>query len=156
MLIAAMPMMFGAMRLARFNSQLVGFDKDFFKGLPIPSAAIVVCAYVQRYFNPETGLDSNAAPMLAPLAVIVSLLMVSTIKYDSLPKFSRRGIVQHPLRFTFVIVCATAIILTQGKALFPCFVVYLATGPIRYIVEFAKKLMHPAAQHEEESVTSDV
>ncbi|MBI4810331.1 MAG: CDP-diacylglycerol--serine O-phosphatidyltransferase, partial [Ignavibacteriales bacterium] len=40
MLISAMPMIFGALRLARFNVQLIGYDKDFFKGLPIPAMAI--------------------------------------------------------------------------------------------------------------------
>src|SRR5438876_7292201 len=33
MLISAMPMVFAALRLARFNAQLVVYDKEYFKGL---------------------------------------------------------------------------------------------------------------------------
>ena len=32
----------GGFRLARFNIQLVGFEKSFFLGLPIPSAALTI------------------------------------------------------------------------------------------------------------------
>ena len=38
-IIAALPVVFGAIRLARFNVQLVGFNKDYFNGLPIPMHA---------------------------------------------------------------------------------------------------------------------
>jgi CDP-diacylglycerol--serine O-phosphatidyltransferase len=149
-LISAMPMAFGAMRLARFNSQLVSYDKDYFKGLPIPAPAIMICAFVLRYYTPEIGLNSDAAMLLAPMAVVLSLLMVSNIKYDALPKFSKRGLLQHPLRFTFVIVGITATILTQGMALFPTFVLYIATGPLRYVVQFIQKMLHPVAKNTEE------
>src|SRR5947208_578205 len=49
-LIAALPAICGALRLARFNVQLVGFDKDFFKGLPIPSAALLIVSYVTFHY----------------------------------------------------------------------------------------------------------
>jgi|WetSurMetagenome_2_1015567.scaffolds.fasta_scaffold346575_2 CDP-diacylglycerol---serine O-phosphatidyltransferase len=137
-LISAMPMMLGAIRLARFNVQLVGHDKDYFKGLPIPAQAITLCAFILRYYNDATGLPRLQAGLLAPMVIILSLLMVSTIKYDTAPKFSRRGIAQHPWRFTFGIVAITAILVTKGDALFPIFVGYLATGPIRSLVEFIR------------------
>src|SRR5579883_3115150 len=46
LILAALPAMLGAIRLARFNVQLVGFDKDYFRGLPIPSSAILIVSYV--------------------------------------------------------------------------------------------------------------
>jgi CDP-diacylglycerol--serine O-phosphatidyltransferase len=150
MLISAMPMVFGAMRLARFNAQIVGYDKDYFRGLPIPSTAIVIASFVQHYFSPAVGIDGAAAPFLAPLVVMLSLLMVSTIQYDAMPKFSRRGIMQHPLRFTFVVVGLTAIVLTQGTALFPFFVLYVITGPLRFVFKYMKTLAHGAGKRSEE------
>jgi CDP-diacylglycerol---serine O-phosphatidyltransferase len=149
-LISAMPMAFGAMRLARFNSTLVSYDKDYFKGLPIPAPAIMICAFVLRYYTPGVGISGDAAVLLAPMAVILSLLMVSNIKYDALPKFSKRGLLQHPLRFTIVVVGITATVLTQGMAMFPLFVFYIATGPLRYVVQFVQKLLHPVAKNTEE------
>ena len=88
-----------------------------------------------------------------PMVVALSILMVTTIKYDTVPKFSRRGIKHHPLRFTVGIVGITAIIITQGQALFPFFIFYVATGPIRYVVLFAYHALHPEAKRQEEKET---
>lgn len=144
MLISAMPMIFGALRLARFNVQLIGHDKDFFKGLPIPAMAVTVASYVLQFVD-----DTNRMPLLAEFLfpvtlVILSLLMVSTIKYDTVPKFSKRGIKQHPLRFTVGIIGLTAIVVTSGEALFAFFVFFIATGPIRYIIQYMYHAAHPS------------
>jgi CDP-diacylglycerol--serine O-phosphatidyltransferase len=136
MLISAMPMIFGALRLARFNVQLIGYDKDYFKGLPIPATAITIVSYVMTYYTYGVGLPPVAASLLAPVVVILSLLMVSTFKYDTAPKFSRKGIKQHPLRFTVTVIGLTAIVITQGQAMFPFFVFFVLTGPIRYFIHF--------------------
>ena len=154
-LISAMPMAFGAMRLARFNAQLVGYDKDYFKGLPIPATAMLICAFVLQYYTPS-GLNSNVANFLAPMVVVLSLLMVSKIKYDTLPKFSKRGLMQHPLRFTVTVIGLTAVVLTQGKALFPFFIFYIATGPLRFVVESIRNLVRPARHIEEDSELTSV
>jgi len=144
MLVSSMPMIFGALRLARFNSQLVGYDKEYFKGLPIPASAIAICAFVLTYNQGAAGLRGLEAALLMPLIVILSLLMVSNIKYDTFPKLSARGIKQHPLRFTASIIGMTAIVMTKGAALFPFFLFYIATGPIRYVVHFIQQSLHPS------------
>jgi len=156
MLIASMPMVFGAMRLARFNAQLVGYDKDYFRGLPIPSTAIIIASFVQQFYSPVTGINEVGASILIPLVVVLSLLMVSTIQYDTLPKFSRRGIKQHPLRFAVAIAGMTAIVLTKGAAVFPFFIFYVLTGPFRYIVKNYRTILHLAGKptDEDADVTS--
>lgn len=150
MLISAMPMIFGALRLARFNVQLIGYDKDFFKGLPIPAMAITIVSFILKYIDETNRLVPLAASLLPVMVVILSLLMVSTIKYDTIPKFSRRGIKQHPLRFTIAIIGVTAIIITKGQALFPFFAFFIATGPLRYVVQFMRHTAHPSRESEEE------
>jgi len=150
MLISSMPMVFGALRLARFNTQLVGYDKDFFRGLPIPATAVTLSAFVLTYAAEGTALHGLEASLLAPMVVILSLLMVSTIKYDAIPKFSRRGMKQHPLRFTIGIIGMTAIVLTRGAALLPFFGFYIATGPFRTMIRFIQHALHPVAKQAEE------
>jgi|ERR1041385_255145 CDP-diacylglycerol--serine O-phosphatidyltransferase len=157
MLISSMPMIFGALRLARFNVQLVGYDKDFFKGLPIPAVAITIASFVLTYYQPIGGLRPLQASVLPPMVAVLSLLMVSSIKYDTVPKFSRRGIKQHPLRFTVGVIGLSAIVFTRGEALFPFFAFYVATGPLRYIVQFIQHALHPkdkASEEEESEITS--
>jgi CDP-diacylglycerol--serine O-phosphatidyltransferase len=151
MLVSSMPMVFGALRLARFNSQLVGYDKDFFKGLPIPASALTIAAFVLTYG--DAGLSGLGASLLVPMVVILSFLMVSTLKFDTVPKFSRRGIKQHPLRFTAGIIGLTAIVVTKGAAMFPFFVFYVATGPLRYVVHFIQHSIHPEGKQVDEKDT---
>jgi CDP-diacylglycerol--serine O-phosphatidyltransferase len=139
MLVSAMFMVLGALRLARFNTQLVGYDKDFFRGLPIPAAAVTLASFILTFGGGTDGLRGVEAALLTPIVIVLSLLMVSSLKYDTVPKFSRRGIRQHPLRFTIGIVGATAIIVTRGDALFPFFVFYVATGPLRHVVQFVQQ-----------------
>ena len=154
MIVSAMPMVFGALRLARFNAQLVNYDKDYFKGLPIPAMAITVCSYVLAFSQNGGGLQGLEASLLMPMIVILSLLMISSIKYDTAPKFSRRGIKQHPLRFTVAVVGLTAIVVTRGGALFPFFVFYAATGALRYIIYFfIQHALHPAGKALDEKNT---
>lgn len=157
LLVSSLPLVLGALRLARFNSQLVGFTKDFFKGLPIPAAAMTIAAYVIAYQVEGSGYSPLAASLLPPLVTVVSLLMVSTIRYDTLPQVSRRGMRQHPLRFTLMVVAVTAIAVTRGAALLPVLGFYLVTGPVRYVAHYIRQSLHPAgkdAKEDEPGMTS--
>jgi CDP-diacylglycerol---serine O-phosphatidyltransferase len=148
---SAMVMVFGGLRLARFNVQLVGFDKDYFKGLPIPSSAITISSFIFVFFDANAGgLSAQAAPFLPALAVVLSLLMVSTVRYDTLPKFSRRAIRSHPLKFMVFAVGVIIIIATLGKALFWLFMLYIIGGLVRWVFEHIKALVSPRKQGEDD------
>ncbi len=74
-----------ALRLARFNTYQSD-HRDSFTGLPSPAAGAAVAAFVLFLFYLEPRLDdyklgSFAYYALGPLAVIMSLLMVSTVRY---------------------------------------------------------------------------
>jgi len=75
----------GALRLARFNVLAARGDKGssrFFVGLPIPLAAGAIVALVIAHYR-QFGSTTDAAQR-APIAVVVlllSFLMVSTIRY---------------------------------------------------------------------------
>lgn len=153
MLISAMPMVFGALRLARFNSQLVSYDKDYFKGLPIPAMAVMIASFVMSFYHEGTRLNALESSLLIPMIVILSLLMLSSMRYDTIPKFSTRGIKQHPVRFTVGIAALTAIVITRGAALFPFLIFYVATGPLRYLVRFIQHSLHPVEKGLEEKDT---
>lgn len=143
LLISSMPMIFGALRLARFNSQLVGFSKDFFRGLPIPAGAMTISAYVLAFYVEGAGFGGFQGSFLAPLVAVLSLLMVSTIRYDMIPQVSRKGIRQHPVRFTIMVVVVTSIVVTKGAALLPFFGLYIVSGPLRYLIHFIHNALHP-------------
>ena len=131
LLLAALPAMCGAIRLARFNVQLVGFDKDYFKGLPIPSAAILIVSYVAFQFVPMPLATRLNDIGMYIVTVGASLLMVSTIKYDTMPKPTASAIKAHPLKFAVFAIGVIASIVTKGSAIFPCFVLFVAFGIAR-------------------------
>jgi CDP-diacylglycerol--serine O-phosphatidyltransferase len=135
-LIAALPAIAGSLRLARFNVQLVGFDKDYFVGCPIPTAAIVLISYLVFFHLPETSIippDLKPAA-LTVITVGVSLLMVSTIKYDTLPGFSLGALKAQPIKSAAVLVGLVVCIVTKGAAIFPILFGYLLFGIVRQLV----------------------
>jgi len=136
-LIAALPMICGALRLARFNVQLVGFDKDYFKGLPIPSAALLIVSFVTFYFlrhEPAFISDEGMNILMFIIVIGSSLMMVTTVKYETLPKPSLRAIKAEPAKFVVVMTAIIVGILTKGSAIFPFFLLFILFGLFRAII----------------------
>jgi len=150
MLVSSMPMIFGGIRLARFNVQLVGFDKDHFLGLPIPAQAVTICSFVLSYINGTNGITGWQADILAPMVVVLSLFMVSTLKYDALPKFSKRSVKEHPFRFSLFLIGGVITAATRGRALFFVLVFFICMGAARWIVKSVQSIIKPTAVEEEE------
>ena len=75
----------GALRLARFNSQVGHVSSDHFVGLPIPAGAGMVATTL--LFCQKFGPAGKMNPIfILVLLYILSFLMVSTIKYNSFKK----------------------------------------------------------------------
>ncbi len=138
-IISSLLLITGGFRLARFNVQLVGFDKTYFKGLPIPSSAITIAAFILTYFSSGTGFEEPYASFIIPIVLLVSFLMISTIKYDTLPKFNKKGIKEKPVQFIFVILSIIVLIITSGKALFYIFILIILFGIFRHIYYLLSK-----------------
>ncbi len=85
-------MICGAMRLARFNLQRTAQDRRFFVGMPIPAAACILAASVYAHPEPpdRTTEPHLGVPVLV-LVVLVSLLMVSRVKYRSFKDLDLRA-----------------------------------------------------------------
>ena len=84
--IAFVYLLCGALRLAHFNTISQDDEKsDFYLGLPIPTAAICLTQYVA--FTERTWMSTHTAALAVSLVLLLSLLMVSRLEYDSLPNF---------------------------------------------------------------------
>jgi CDP-diacylglycerol---serine O-phosphatidyltransferase len=156
-IISSLPLVMGAIRLARFNVQLVGFEKDYFKGLPIPAAAITLCAFLLQYHTEQVGLSGWIGDSFAVLVVFVSLLMVSKVKYDTLPKLSRRGLRAHPWRAAAFLVAAVIVIVSMGNYLFLVMIAFMGFGVIRSLYEWIRSASaHVDKEVDEESEISSI
>ncbi|MCX6121611.1 MAG: CDP-diacylglycerol--serine O-phosphatidyltransferase [Ignavibacteriales bacterium] len=141
-LIAALPVILGAIRLARFNVQLIGFDKDYFNGLPIPMQAITVCAFILQFGRENITIDGMAGAELTALVVILSLLMVSHVKYDTMPKISKLQLKSHPWKFGVIFFALLVVVLSElfleKNYLFQMLMLYVIFGFIRAAVVWVK------------------
>jgi CDP-diacylglycerol--serine O-phosphatidyltransferase len=148
--VSALPMMFGGLRLARFNVQLVGHDKDHFVGLPIPVSAFTIGAFILTFYDEVTGLRPAAAAALPWMLVALSLLMVSKVKYDSLPGPSKRAFNKEPWKFVLLALAAAAAIVTKGGAVFPLFVLFILLGLLRAAGGSLRQMFRPSRDEPEE------
>lgn len=146
-LLSSLPLIFGAIRLARFNVQLVGFDKDYFSGLPIPAQALTVAAFVANYWSSNSGLEAWAQTALTPLVVVLSCLMVSTIKYDTTPKLSRKAFAAHPWKSGILIVGMIVFIVSKGSYLFHLASAFILFGIGRAVVMWVRARMRPTDEN---------
>jgi CDP-diacylglycerol--serine O-phosphatidyltransferase len=87
-LVTALYIIFGAVRLARFNIMSPNTDPTVFIGIPIPAAATFVSVWVLMFEHYEM-LQSFGWLLLVEM-LLVSLLMVSNIRYPSFKKINLR------------------------------------------------------------------
>ncbi len=152
-LISSLLMILGGIRLARFNVQLVGFDKSYFTGLPIPAAAVTVCSFILQTYDDTFGLNTVGRVLLPYLVIAISLLMVSRVKYDTFPKFSKRGIKKDPLKFSLFMLGMIIVIATKGQAMFGVTMIFIVYGVVRYSIGIGKHLLHPSSKNDGEEET---
>jgi len=131
-LIASLSALAGVYRLARFNVQLSGFeDKLYFSGMPIPSGALILVSY--GLFIAPSGLIPPDYVLLFTtiLVIIVALVMISTIKFDNIPKPSISAFRERPFIFIMGIISFVVTVFTKGEALFYVMCGYLLLGVAR-------------------------
>lgn len=118
----------GALRLARFNTNLGSADKRYFQGLAIPSAAAIVSGFV--WVGSKYEIDPNSVSYFAAvLTIAAGLLMVSNFRYHSFKDVDWRGRV--PFIAILAIVLAFVVVATEPSlVLFSIFFLYAISGPI--------------------------
>ena len=127
--LSSLIMVFAALRLARFNVQLVGFDKDKFNGLPAPMTSMTICTYILFYHNKILS-EPLSQKIIIILAIALPVLMVSRIKYDSLPKPSLHAIKKNPIVFILLFIAIVLTIATNGEGAFSICLFYIFSGMI--------------------------
>lgn len=129
----------GALRLARFNTQIGTADKRYFQGLPSPAAAAIVAGFV--WFSMDRGMDGKSlAYVSSVLAIITGLLMVSNIRYYSFKDIDLRG--RMPFVKTILVMLAFAIVFAYPPLmLFVIFAGYAVSGPILTLLVLRQRRM---------------
>lgn len=128
----------GALRLARFNTQLASADKRYFQGLPSPAAAAIIAGFI--WICLEHDYDINLIKYIAvPLIISTGLLMVSNFRYSSFKEIDLKGRV--PFFVAIALMLAIAFIMAQPQnMLFLLFLAYAISGPVVTLVMRKRRL----------------
>ncbi|AYQ56595.1 Phosphatidylserine synthase [Bathymodiolus thermophilus thioautotrophic gill symbiont] len=129
----------GALRLARFNTQIGAEDKRYFQGLPSPAAAALVAGLVlAKDFIGVTDYDQYFAMVSWGILVGAGVLMVSNIRYHSFKEINLKGRSSFKLLLIVVLVIVV-VTLSPRVILFMFFLIYTLSGLIMTTIDVRKK-----------------
>ena len=139
-LVASLPALAGVVRLARFNIQLTSLeDKLYFRGMPIPSAALVIVTYVIFYHRTDIIPDYLKDYIIFAVTISTALIMISNIKFDNLPRPTKKSFKQRPVAFIVFIIGFTVCAVTRGEMIFPFMVFIIIVSTIRHLIVWFKE-----------------
>jgi len=123
----------GAVRLARFNATATVSDGKYFTGLAIPAAAGVIASLV-IFDHHVVRTGSEIKPILVLIiTLILSFLMVSTIKYRSFKDLRFRGR-RHITYLVWGILTVVLVAAWPQVMLFVIFAGYALLGPVERMI----------------------
>jgi len=138
----------GALRLARFNIQIGIVESKVFNGLPIPAAAAVVATMVIFFdYVGAEGTFHNEFVMV--FVVILSFLMVSSVKYYSFKDMSLLGRKRFTV-FFWSIILLILVALEWETMLFVIMLGYAISGPVWWVIKFDRQKNKPVKENSAE------
>jgi CDP-diacylglycerol--serine O-phosphatidyltransferase len=129
-LVSAIFVIFGAIRLARFNISTAVVEPNVFIGVPIPAGALFVSMLVTLFINYDLKADYSIYLLLS--SIVVAVLMVSNIRYPSFKKvpLSKRHTIKI-LVLLIIVLCAVYMFPIEVLSFIISF--YIVSGLIRSI-----------------------
>lgn len=124
--------MAAAIRLARFNVTQAGTAKQAFIGLPSPAAGMTLATYYP-FTQTDLYLTLRAFPwhlLLQLLMILLTILMVSNVRYATLPRAGFRS-VRGVLGLVTILATLAFGILEHDVFLFPLGIAYMSYGVLR-------------------------
>ena len=129
----------GALRLARFNTQISNEDKRYFQGLPSPAAAALIAGLVwAKQSIGVTDYDQYLTLVSWIILVGAGVLMVSNVRYYSFKEINLKG----RSSFKFLLIATLIIVIVTlwpSAILFVFFFAYALSGLIMTMIEVRKK-----------------
>lgn len=156
-LLASLPALAGVTRLARFNVMMTSFeDKLYFTGLPIPGGAVTILSFLIFFKDAGYLPKELEAISYILLTILVSFAMVSTVKFDNMPRPTKKYIKSKPIVFSLFLIGAIASIATKGVLLFPFMMFYIIASSIRQFVNWIKMTIGADDEIDEGEDSNDI
>jgi CDP-diacylglycerol--serine O-phosphatidyltransferase len=140
-IVASLPALAGAIRLARFNVNFEGTKSEYFSGLPIPMSAMVIVALILNDDLVRSWMDGKGDINAVMGAVIfLSVLMVTNIPFDSVPQPSARYIRTHPQKVVLALLAVALLFWLREFGLLLVLGGYLLIGISRAVIRLARAI----------------
>jgi len=131
----------GALRLARFNTNIDVIDKRYFQGLPSPAAAALVAGFV--WVMADNRFSGNDLRWYAAaFTVFAGLSMVSSLKYYSFKAINMRKSVPFIVIFLFALFFILVSV-DPPLHLFLLFFGYCLSGYVMFLLGLRKQKSAP-------------
>jgi CDP-diacylglycerol--serine O-phosphatidyltransferase len=144
MVVSGLYVVFGAIRLARFNVTTSEIEPSVFIGVPIPTAAVFISILILLY--EKYAFDIYVPLLLATL--FVAVLMVSNIRYPSFKKIDLQK-ANFIKVLVGLVVTASLIFIYPVESLAILISIYLFFGVGRATVYFFRQLQKRSRQTKE-------
>ena len=133
LMLAFLPLLFGAIRLARFNVMALSEGhKSNFVGLPAPSAAALLASLVVLHDHTNSALLLRLITIMTPLA---SLAMISHLHYEGFPRFTIKGGYVNRIKLVIFFVALTSMFFSPEITFCTFMLTYFVSGPVHFIVQ---------------------
>ena len=130
----------GAYRLARFNLHFKGIREGFFRGIPITMTGMTVAAFIIFTRNSLSPIESLSVTTI--LTLTLSILMISTIRYEGLPGFAL-GTRKDKVKVIVLLLSAVIIVVKPTVTFFPLMICYLFSGIFEWSFSMVKRKVMP-------------
>ena len=136
-LVSGLYVVFGAIRLARFNVTTNENDPRYFIGLPIPTAAVVLSSWIMLDVSYDSGFDI----IILIGALFLSFLMVSNFRYPSFKKINFNKNFAFKILVVIILV-ASLIYLYPAESIAIILSIYVLYGFIRGVYNYWRIYEH--------------
>lgn len=136
MVVSFFPLIFGGVRLARFNVNYSNKKKIKFYGLPIPISALTISSFVM--FNYTYWGQLHLTRFIGHQIVIICLLMISTIEYHGFMKISFKEGKSHSISVVVMLTSFLLIVLFPYNMLYPLCMLYIVIGIVEHFLKLTR------------------
>jgi CDP-diacylglycerol--serine O-phosphatidyltransferase len=132
-LFSFIPILFGTIRLAKFNLNQDQNPRSYFVGLPTPMNAVMIITFL--LFNHQIWGNYGDPRIALVMTAFLGFLMVSKIRFSKFPLISFKKGKSNTLSLIGVSLIILSALFLQGLILFPLFTVYILWSIIQWTLD---------------------